>query len=88
MLALLVHLLVLEAVGLVDSGGGQALEVLQKGVAQGGVLAPVSGQELFGPALDQDDGYGDQGDADQQEDGAGKVYKPQDGKQRQGASMA
>ena len=40
-LGLTVHLLVAGLVGLVDLQGGQTLEIFQKGVPQGGVLAPV-----------------------------------------------
>ena len=63
-----VHLFVLPAVGLINFQGGQSLNVLQKAVAQRGVLAPVACQQLFGKLLHRHDGHGDQRHTAQQND--------------------
>ena len=68
-LGLPVHLLMLPAVGLVDLQGGQALDIFQKAVAEGGVFAPVFVQQLFGEFLHRHDGHGDQRHTAQQDDG-------------------
>ncbi len=83
-LRFLVHFLILEAVRLVDFQGGQALEVLQKGIPQRRVLAPVSGQQFLRPGLDCRYGHGNQRDADQQHHGGGDVHKAEVPEQGQG----
>ena len=83
-LGLLLHLLLLAAVGLVDLQGGQALQVLQERVPQGGVLAPVFGQELLGPPLYRHNGQGDQGHAEEQHHRRRETDRGQHGKQGQG----
>ena len=77
LLGLAVHLLLLVCVGLVDFQSGETLEVFQKAVTQGGVLAPVFGQQLFGPPLHRHNGGGDQGHADQQHQGRRQAHKGQ-----------
>ena len=67
----------LPAVGLIDLQGGQALNVLEEAVAQGGVLAPVFVQQLFGELLHRHDGHGDQRHAAQQDDGRPRVHAHQ-----------
>ena len=76
-----VHLLVLPAVGLINFQGGQPLNVLQKAVAQRGVLAPVAGQQLFGKLLHRHDGHGDQRHAAQQNNRRPRVHPHQQRKQ-------
>ena len=82
-LGLGVHLLVLALVGLVDFQGGEALEIFEKGIPQGGVLAPVAAQQLFGPSLHRHDGRRDQRHTDQQHRRRGQVDGRQHRKQRQ-----
>ena len=77
MLRLLVHFFVLKTVCLIDLRGGQALEVFQKGITQGGVLAPIFRQQLLCPPLNSDDGNGDQRHTDQKHNGGGEVHKTQ-----------
>ena len=76
-LGLGVHLLMLPAIGLIDLQGGQALDVFQKAVAQGGVLAPVFCQQLFGKFLHRHDGHGDERHTAQQDDGRPCVHSHQ-----------
>ena len=84
MLALLVHLLVLEAIGLVDLGGGQALQVFQKGIPQSGVLPPIFCQQFFGPALHPGNGHRDQWHTHQQHRRRGQIDERQHPKQGKG----
>ena len=67
----------LPAVCLIDLQDGQALNVFQKAVAKGGVLAPVVRQQLFGKLLHRHDGHGDQRHAAQQDDGRPCVHTHQ-----------
>ena len=80
-LGLGIHLLVLPAVCLIDLQGGQALDILQKAVAQGGVLAPVVRQQLLGELLHRHNGQGDERHTAQQEDGRARVHAHQQHKQ-------
>ena len=80
-LGLGIHLLVLPAVCLIDFQGGQALDILQKAVAQGGVLAPVVRQQLLGELLHRHNGQGDERHTAQQEDGRARVHAHQQHKQ-------
>ena len=82
-----VHLLVLPAVGLINFQGGQPLNVLQKAVAQRGVLAPVAAQQLFGKLLHRHDGHGDQRHAAQQNDRRPRVHPHQQRKQGDGCQQ-
>ena len=87
-LGLRIHLLVLPAVGLINFQGGQALNVLQKAVAKGGVFAPVVRQQLFGKLLHCHNGHGDQRHAAQQDDGRPCVHTHQQHKQGNGCQQA
>ena len=73
MLGLFVHGLVAGLVGLVDLEGREALEVLQKRIAQIGVLVPVRAQDALGHLLDRHDNDGDQGHADEKDDRRGQA---------------
>ena len=84
LLRLLLHLLLLKAVRLVDFQSGQPLQVLQEGVAQGGVLPPVFGEQLLGPPLHRHNGGGNQRHAEEQHQRRREVHKAEHAKQRQG----
>ena len=84
LLRLFLHLLLLKAVRLVDFQGGQPLQVLQEGVAQGGVLPPVFGEQLLGPPLHRHNGGGNQRHAEEQHQRRREVHKAEHAKQRQG----
>ena len=80
---LFVHFLLFELVRLIDFQRGQPLQVFQKCVAHGRILAPVFGQKLLRPALHRHDSHRNQRHADQQHRGAGQIDKAENGKQRQ-----
>ena len=80
---LLVHLPLLEAVGLIDFERRQALQVLKKRIAQRGILPPVLGEQLLCPRLHSRSRHGNQRHADQQRHGAGHIDEAQARKQRQ-----
>ena len=83
LLGLLVHLGLLELVGLVDLEGGKALEVFQERVAELGVLPPVAAEQPLCPGLHRSDGHGDERHAHEQHHGRRHVHKDQDHKERE-----
>ena len=87
-LGLFVHLFVLPAVGLIDLQRGQALNVFQKAVAEGGVLAPILVQQLLGKFLHGHNGHRDEGHTAQQDDGRPRVDAHQQDEQRHGGQQA
>ena len=87
-LGVLIHLFVLPAVRTVNFQGGQALDVLQKVIAQAGVLAQIFIQQLFGKLLYGHNGHGDQRHADQQHQRRAQMYGGQQHKQGQRGQQA
>ena len=67
----------------IDFQGGQTLHVFQKGVSQLGVLSPVPAEEILCQLLDQHDGNGDQGNADEQYNGSLQADAAQQSEQDQ-----
>ena len=74
-LGLLVHGLVARLVGLVDLEGREALEVLEEGVAQLGVLVPVLAEDALGDLLHEHDDHGDERHAHEQHHGRGQAKR-------------
>ena len=83
LLGLHVHLVVLEAVRLVDLQRRQPLQVLEEGVAQRGVLPPVLRKQLFRPGLHGGDRDRDQRHAHEQHDRGRHIDETEEREQRE-----
>ena len=82
MFGLFVHLLLLLLVRLVYFQGGEPLQILQKAVAQGGVLPPITAQQPLGKLLHRHNGNRNQRHADHQHHRRFDAYHAQ--RQKQG----
>ncbi len=83
LLGLLVHLRLLELVGLVDLERGEALEVLKERVSELGVLAPVAAEQPLCPGLHRCDGDRDERYAHEQHHGRRNAHEGEGHEERE-----